>query len=76
MNGLRKASLAKQFAALVCLVGLLSVSAWLPAAQAASETQQTLKSKKRSVVTKSRVVRGFERRDRTKNFQKSLPGTG
>ena len=61
MNGLRKASLAKQFAALVCLVGLLSVSAWLPAAQAASETQQSLKSKKRSVLTKSRVVRSFER---------------
>lgn len=61
MNGLRRTSLAKHVAALVCLVGVLSASVWLPTAQAASETQHTLKSKKRPVVTKSRVVRNFER---------------
>jgi serine-type D-Ala-D-Ala endopeptidase (penicillin-binding protein 7) len=61
MNGLRKASLAKKFATFVCLMGLLSASAWLPVAQAASETKQSLKVKKRPVVVKSRVVRSFER---------------
>jgi D-alanyl-D-alanine endopeptidase (penicillin-binding protein 7) len=66
MNSLHKTSLAKRFATLVCLIGFLGASTWLPVAQAASESQQTLKSKKRAVVAKSRVVRSFERSSKTR----------
>lgn len=52
--------LARRVAALVCLLTLLSLSAWLPTAQAASDTQQVVKSKKRALVPKSRVVRTYE----------------
>jgi D-alanyl-D-alanine endopeptidase (penicillin-binding protein 7) len=60
MKQVRKGFLANRVAAVVCLLGLLSASAWLPAAQAASDTPQVVKSKKRALVPKSRVVRTYE----------------
>jgi D-alanyl-D-alanine endopeptidase (penicillin-binding protein 7) len=61
MKRMRNAFLAKRVAAFVCLLGLLSASAWLPVAQAASDSPQVVKSKKKSLVPKSRVVRTYER---------------
>lgn len=61
MKRASKTSLAKGMVKFVCLLGLLGVSAWLPAAQAASDSHQVLVSKKRVAVPKSRVVKSFER---------------
>lgn len=64
MKQVRQAFLAKRVAAIVCLLGLLSASAWPPVAQAASEVPEVVKSKKRALVPKSRVVRTYERTTR------------
>jgi D-alanyl-D-alanine endopeptidase (penicillin-binding protein 7) len=53
--------LAKRIAALACLLALLSVNAWLPVAQAAVDAPPVVKSKKKALVPKSRVVRTYER---------------
>jgi D-alanyl-D-alanine endopeptidase (penicillin-binding protein 7) len=61
MMPMRNGFLANRVAALVCMLGLLNVSAWLPAAHAASDIPQVVKSKKKALIPKSRVVRTYER---------------
>ena len=61
MKPVRMGVCANRTAMVVCLVSLLNISAWLPAAQAATDTPQVVNSKKKSLVAKSRVVRTYER---------------
>jgi D-alanyl-D-alanine endopeptidase (penicillin-binding protein 7) len=61
MNSVRKPFLVRRLAAFVCLIGFLSACILLPVAQAASDTQQTLKSKKRVAAPKGGVTRSYSR---------------
>jgi D-alanyl-D-alanine endopeptidase (penicillin-binding protein 7) len=61
MKRARAGFLANRVALFVCFAGLLTTSVWLPAAHAASDTPQVVKSKKKALVPKSRVVRTYER---------------
>jgi D-alanyl-D-alanine endopeptidase (penicillin-binding protein 7) len=61
MMQVHNAFFAKRIAALACLLALFSVNAWLPVAQAADDVAPVVKSKKKALVSKSRVVRTYER---------------